>query len=74
MFLYTVVGGIILLASFLFAMLGLGGGMVYVPVLTWAGFPVKEVAIPLGLLLNGLNTLLALIPFARKRRQCPICC
>lgn len=66
MFLYLVVSGIILLASFLFAMLGLGGGMVYVPVLTWAGFPVKEVAIPLGLLLNGLNTLLALIPFARK--------
>jgi len=28
---------------------------------------VKEVAIPLGLLLNGLNTLLALIPFARKK-------
>lgn len=67
MFLYVGVSGIILLASFLFAMLGLGGGMVYVPVLTWAGFPVKEVAIPLGLLLNGLNTLLALIPFARKR-------
>ena len=66
MFVYLVVSGIILLASFLFAMLGLGGGMVYVPVLTWAGFPVKEVAIPLGLLLNGLNTLLALIPFARK--------
>lgn len=66
MFVYLVVSAIILAASFLFAMLGLGGGMVYVPVLTWAGFPVKEVAIPLGLLLNGLNTALALIPFARK--------
>ncbi len=63
----AVISIIILLASFLFAMLGLGGGMVYVPVLKWAGFPVKEVAIPLGLLLNGLNTLLALIPFARKK-------
>lgn len=67
MILYLAVAAIILLASFLFAMLGLGGGMVYVPVLTWAGFPVKEVAIPLGLLLNGLNTGLALIPFARNR-------
>ncbi len=67
MLLYLIVSVIILVASFLFAMLGLGGGMVYVPVLTWAGFPVKEVAIPLGLLLNGLNTLLALIPFAMKR-------
>ena len=66
MLVYLIVSSIILLASFLFAMLGLGGGMVYVPVLTWAGFPVKDVAIPLGLLLNGLNTLLALIPFARK--------
>jgi hypothetical protein len=67
MVLCLIVSAIILVASFLFAMLGLGGGMVYVPVLKWAGFPVKEVAIPLGLLLNGLNTLLALIPFAGKR-------
>ncbi|WP_457654524.1 sulfite exporter TauE/SafE family protein [Rhodocaloribacter sp.] len=65
--LYTIVFFIIFAASFLFAMLGLGGGMVYVPVLKWAGFPVKEVAIPLGLLLNGLNTLLALIPYSRKK-------
>ncbi|RMF69891.1 MAG: sulfite exporter TauE/SafE family protein [Calditrichaeota bacterium] len=64
---YGIVFVIILIASFLFAMLGLGGGMVYVPVLKWAGFPVKEVAIPLGLLLNGLNTLLALIPYSRKK-------
>lgn len=65
--LYTIVAIIIFLASFLFAMLGLGGGMIYVPVLKWAGFSVKEVAIPLGLLLNGLNTLLALIPFAKNK-------
>ncbi|MFA3781599.1 sulfite exporter TauE/SafE family protein [Melioribacteraceae bacterium 4301-Me] len=65
--LYTIVAIIIFAASFLFAMLGLGGGMIYVPVLKWAGFSVKEVAIPLGLLLNGLNTLLALIPYARKK-------
>ncbi|HVB31175.1 MAG TPA: sulfite exporter TauE/SafE family protein [Gemmatimonadaceae bacterium] len=65
--LYGTIFAIVLAASFLFAMLGLGGGMVYVPVLKWAGFPVREVAIPLGLLLNGLNTLLALIPYARQR-------
>ena len=64
---YAVVAIIIAIASFLFAMLGLGGGMVYVPVLNWAGFDMKEVAIPLGLLLNGLNTALVLIPFARKK-------
>jgi len=65
--LYAAVFVVVLVASFLFAMLGLGGGMVYVPVLVWAGFPVKTVAIPLGLLLNGLNTLLALIPYARSK-------
>lgn len=65
--LYAIVAIIIAIASFLFAMLGLGGGMVYVPVLNWAGFDMKEVAIPLGLLLNGLNTALVLIPFARKK-------
>lgn len=64
---YTLIAVIIFVASFLFAMLGLGGGMIYVPVLKWAGFSVKEVAIPLGLLLNGLNTLLALIPYTRKK-------
>lgn len=58
---------IIAIASFIFAMLGLGGGMVYVPVLNWAGFDMVSVAIPLGLLLNGLNTALVLIPFARKK-------
>ena len=65
--LYTIVFFIIAVASFIFAMLGLGGGMVYVPVLNWAGFDMVKVAIPLGLLLNGLNTLLVLIPFARKK-------
>ncbi len=65
--LYALVAVIILIASFVFAMLGLGGGMVYVPILKWAGFSVKEVAIPLGLLLNGLNTFLALIPYTRKK-------
>ncbi len=64
---YAIIAIIIAAASFVFAMLGLGGGMVYVPVINWAGFDMKEVAIPLGLLLNGLNTALVLIPFARKK-------
>ncbi|MCA1788579.1 MAG: sulfite exporter TauE/SafE family protein, partial [Thioalkalivibrio sp.] len=48
-----------------FAMLGLGGGMLYVPIFKWLEFPLKTVAIPMGLLLNGLNTLLAFLHFAR---------
>jgi uncharacterized membrane protein YfcA len=65
--LYSIIFLIITAASFVFAMLGLGGGMVYVPVLNWAGFDMVLVAIPLGLLLNGLNTAMVLIPFARKK-------
>jgi len=62
-----IIGIVILLASFLFAMLGLGGGMVYVPALNWAGYDLITVALPLGLLLNGLNTSFALIQFGRKK-------
>ena len=63
---YAVVFVIISLASFIFVMLGLGGAMVYVPVLKWAGFSMKEVAIPLGLLLNGLTALLGLFQYSRN--------
>ena len=63
---YAIATGLIFVVSFLFAMLGLGGGMLYVPILSWLSLPVKAVAIPIGLLLNGLNTLLAFIRYARE--------
>jgi uncharacterized membrane protein YfcA len=63
---YAVAAGLIFAISVVFAMLGLGGGMLYVPVLKWLEFPVKTVAIPVGLLLNGLNTLFAFIRYARE--------
>ena len=65
--LYTAIAILFVGVSFLFSMLGLGGALVYVPVLKWAGFPVKEVAIPLALLLNGLTTLIALFPYFRNK-------
>jgi hypothetical protein len=65
--LYFLISIIILASSFLFSMLGLGGALIYVPVLKWAGFPVKEVAIPLALLLNGLTTLIALIAYFKNK-------
>ncbi len=65
--LYLIISVIILAASFLFSMLGLGGALIYVPVLKWAGFPVKEVAIPLALLLNCLTTLIALIAYFKNK-------
>ncbi len=63
---YAIATGLIFAVSFLFAMLGLGGGMLYVPILSWLSLPVKTVAIPIGLLLNGLNTLLAFARYARE--------
>ena len=65
--LYLIISVIILVASFLFSMLGLGGALIYVPVLKFAGFPVKEVAIPLALLLNGVTTLIALIAYFKHK-------
>ncbi len=65
--LYTLIAILFVGVSFLFSMLGLGGAIVYVPVLKWAGFPVKEVAIPLALLLNGLTTMIALFPYFRNK-------
>ncbi len=65
--LYIIISIIILAASFLFSMLGLGGALIYVPVIKWAGFPVKEVAIPLALLLNGLTTVIALIAYFKHK-------
>ncbi|RIV23189.1 sulfite exporter TauE/SafE family protein [Alicyclobacillaceae bacterium I2511] len=59
-------GILIFVVSFVFSMLGLGGGMLYVPIFHWLGFGLKDVVIPLGLLLNGLNTLIALIPYGKK--------
>ena len=65
--LYIIITVIIFASSFLFSMLGLGGALIYVPVLKWAGFPVKEVAIPLALLLNGFTTLIALIAYFKNK-------
>ncbi len=65
--LYILISIIIFAASFLFSMLGLGGALIYVPVLKWAGFPIKEVAIPLSLFLNGITTLIALIAYFKNK-------
>ena len=64
---YIIIAIIILIASFLFSMLGLGGALVYVPLFKWAGFSVKDFAIPLALLLNGLTALIALIAYTKNK-------
>ncbi len=58
---------IILALSFVFAMLGLGGAMLYIPVFHWFAFDFKSVAIPTGLLLNGITALSASIYYLKEK-------
>lgn len=51
--------------ALVFSMLGLGGAMLYVPLLTWLGLPLKTVAIPLSLLLNAVTSLSAFLRYWR---------
>lgn len=48
-------------------MLGMGGGMLHVPILIWFGYPLKTVAQPVGILLNGITTGIALVIYGRKK-------
>jgi len=63
----SIVTGLILLLAFVFSMLGLGGAMLYIPVLHWFGYDFKSVAIPTGLLLNGITALSAAIYYLRAK-------
>lgn len=58
---------VILILAFIFSMLGLGGAMLYVPVLHWFGYDFKSVAIPTGLLLNGITVVSAAIVYLKAR-------
>ncbi len=58
---------VILVLAFIFSMLGLGGAMLYIPVFHWFGYNFKTVAIPTGLLLNGLTALSAAVYYLRAK-------
>jgi len=53
------VAALIFILALIFSMLGLGGAILYVPVLHWLGFDFKAVAIPTALLLNGFTAISA---------------
>jgi len=57
---------LILLLAVLFSMLGLGGAMLFVPLLKWFGYDFKSVAIPTALLLNGVTALSAAVTYLRS--------
>ena len=58
---------LISLLAFIFSMLGLGGAMVYNPIMVWFGYDFKSVVVPTGLLLNGVTALSAAWVYYRKR-------
>lgn len=58
---------LIFVLAFIFSMLGLGGAMVYNPLMVWFGYDFKSVVIPTGLLLNGLTAGSASLTYYRER-------
>ena len=48
-------------------MLGMGGSQLYIPILFWLGMDFKTQAIPLGMLLNVVNSSSAAITYGRKK-------
>jgi uncharacterized membrane protein YfcA len=52
--------------AFVFSMLGMGGSQLYIPILFWVGMDFKTEAIPLGMLLNLVNSGSAAITYGRK--------
>ncbi len=53
--------------AFVFSMLGMGGSQLYIPILYWMGMDFKTEAIPLGMLLNLVNSGSAAITYGRKK-------
>jgi len=53
--------------SFIFSMLGMGGAQVYIPILFWLGMDFKTQAIPLGMLLNIVNSSSAAATYRKKK-------
>jgi uncharacterized membrane protein YfcA len=58
---------IFFLIAFVFSMLGMGGSQLYIPILFWMGMDFKTEAIPLGMLLNVVNSSSAAITYERKK-------
>ncbi len=50
--------------AFVFSMLGMGGSQLYIPILFWTGMDFKTEAIPLGMLLNLVNSSSAAITYS----------
>jgi uncharacterized membrane protein YfcA len=56
-----------LVIAFVFSMLGMGGSQLYIPILFWMGMDFKTEAVPLGMLLNLVNSGSAALTYGRKK-------
>ncbi len=63
--LFDVSGGVAGI-SFIFSMLGQGGGMIYMPLFHWVGYDIKIVAIPLGIILSATAKIFSLPQYHRQ--------
>jgi uncharacterized membrane protein YfcA len=52
--------------AFVFSILGMGGSQLYIPILFWTGMDFKTEAIPLGMLLNLVNSSSAAATYSRS--------
>ncbi len=64
---YYVIPPLFFVIATVFSMLGMGGSQLYTPILYWLGMDFKSEAIPLGLLLNLINSASAAVVYARKK-------
>lgn len=55
------------LAALIFAMLGVGAAPVFIPTIQSLGYSLVVTVFPLAILLNGINSDFAMIPFAKAR-------
>jgi len=53
--------------ALVFSMLGMGGSQLYIPLLFWMGMDFKTQAIPLGMLLNVVNSTSASYTYTKKK-------
>ena len=58
---------IFFIIAFVFSMLGMGGSQLYIPILYWMGMDFKTEAIPLGMLLNVVNSSSAAITYGQRK-------
>ncbi len=64
---FYLVPPIFFVIAFVFSMLGMGGSQLYIPILYWMGLDFKTEAVPLGMLLNVVNSSSAAITYARSK-------